>query len=204
MVAIYIEAYVEYKTNRLTKQKIFIDSGAYLCLARKEVLTQSKWKKSNLHRTRVTGFNEQRKELDVIAENVKVVLNKTIFKIPIIYQENKMKQLVLLGNNFLDHFKTQVVTYNNLSLQTPSNKWIILKRILPINTTRISKVMINRNNNLEELIRKHHELLKPNFGENPVKLWDKEKIYAEIKLINSNDIVRAKPIRYSPTDQKEF
>ena len=35
MVAIYIEAKVEYKPNKYIKQKMFIDSGADICLAKK-------------------------------------------------------------------------------------------------------------------------------------------------------------------------
>ena len=203
MVAIYIEADVEYKKYKFLKQKIFIDSGADLCLAKKEVLSSDKWEKSNIYRTRVSGFNEQKKELDIIAKNMRIILNKTIFSIPIVYQNN-MKQHILLGNNFLDHFKTHIVTTSTLSLQTPCNKWIVLKRVMPINSLRINNLRLERNNNLQELVEKYNKLLKPNFGEDPMKLWDKEKIYAEIKLKNPNDIIRSKPIRYSPSDQKEF
>ena len=160
MVAIYIEAYVEYKPGKMIKQKIFIDSGADLCLARKEVLISHRWKRSNIYKTRVTGFNEQKKELNTISRDMRIVLNKTIFKIPIIYQEDKMKQPILLGNNFLDHFKTQVITYDTLSLQTPCKKWITLKRILPEKIMNINKIMINRENYLQELTIKYHELLK--------------------------------------------
>lgn len=54
VVAIYIEANVEYKPNKYIKQKMFIDSGADICLAKKEVLIQHKWKRTKTHRIRVT------------------------------------------------------------------------------------------------------------------------------------------------------
>ena len=204
MVAIYIEAEVEYKPNKYIKQKMFIDSGADICLAKKEVLPQHRWKRTKAHRIRVTGFNEHMKELDIVAENVRFILNKTRFRLPIVYQENNMKQQMLLGNNFLDSFKTQVIKGDTISLLTPCDKWIVLKRLIPIRSIRINNIREERQHNLELLKQKYIELLKINFGENPMSLWDKEKIYAEIKLINPNDIVRSRPIRYSPTDQQEL
>ena len=86
MVAVYIESYVEHKPNKIILQKIFIDSGADICLAKKDVIAPYRWKKSNSHRIKVSGFNEHNKELDIIAEDVKIILDKLIIKIPIIYQ----------------------------------------------------------------------------------------------------------------------
>lgn len=204
MVAIYVEADVEYKPSKYIKQKMFIDSGADICLAKKEVFIQHKWKRTKTHRIRVTGFNEHMKELDIIAENVKFILDKTRFKLPIVYQENNMKQQIILGNNFLDSFKTQVIKQETISLLTPCGKWIVLKRIVPVKSISINNIRTERQTNLELLKKKYLEALKINFGEHPMKLWEKEKIYAEIKLINPNEIIRNRPIRYSPTDQKEL
>lgn len=204
MVAIYIEAKMEYSNNKMIARKMFIDSGADICLAKKDVFVIHKWKKSKDHRIRVAGFNENMKELDVVAENTRIILGKLMFKIPIIYQEDNLKQQVLLGNNFLDYFKTQIIRRDDISLLTPCGKWIVLKRILPTCSVEIKFLKLNRNHNLELLKKKYLEKLKINFGENPIALWDKDKVYAEIKLINANDIVRCTPIRYSPEDQKEF
>src|SRR4051812_23119399 len=133
-----------------------------------------------MHRTRVTGFDEQKKDLDTIAKNVRILLNKTIIKLPLVYKEEKLKQPVLLGNNFLDYFKTRVITQDTISLETPCNKWIILKRIHPLNIRGINSLTMERDNNLQKLKEKYYNLLKTNFGENALQLWDKEKIYAEI------------------------
>ena len=203
MVAIYIEAQVEYKPTKYIKQKIFIDSGADICLAKEEVFTQHKWKHTK-NRIIVTGFNNHKKEIDIIAENVRFILGKIRFRLPIIYQENNMKQQMLLGNNFLDSFKTQIIKQDRISLLTPCEKWIVLKRIIPVKSIEISNIKAERKINLELLKQKYLKALKINFGEHPMKLWEKEKIYAEIKLINPNDIIRNRPIRYSPTDQKEL
>ena len=183
MVAIYIEASVEYKPNEYIKQKMFIDSGADICLAKKEVLAQHRWKRTKTHKIRVTGFNEHMKELDIVAENVRFILNKTRFRLPIVYQEDNMKQKIILGNNFLDSFKTQVIKYNTISLLTPCDKWIILKRVIPVKSLRINNIIKEREQNLIILKQKYLELLKINFGENPMSLWEK-KGYEEIKLIN--------------------
>ena len=109
MVVIYIEASVEYKPNKYIKQKIFIDSGADICLATEEVFIQHKWKRTKTHKIRVTRFNEHSKELDIVAENVRFILGKTRFRLRMIYQKNNMKQQMILGNNFLDSFKTQII-----------------------------------------------------------------------------------------------
>jgi len=47
-------------------------------------------------------------------------------------------------------------------------------------------------------------LLQANFGDNPLKYWDKEKAYADIQLKDANTIVRVKPIRYNQQDELEF
>ena len=204
MVAIYIEASVEYKPNKYIKQKIFIDSGADICLATEEVFIQHKWKRTKTHKIRVTRFNEHSKELDIVAENVRFILGKTRFRLRMIYQKNNMKQQMILGNNFLDSFKTQIIKQDKISLLTPCEKWIILKRMVPVKSIGISNIKVERQTNLELLKQKYLKALEINFGEHLMKLWEKEKIYAEIKLINPNDIIRNRPIRYSPTDQKEL
>ena len=48
------------------------------------------------------------------------------------------------------------------------------------------------------------EKLRLSYTENPLKFWDKNQDYAEIKLKDENKIIRVKPMRYNPTDQDEF
>lgn len=62
------------------------------------------------------------KELDIIAENVRFILNKIRFRLPLVYQENNMRQQMILGNNFLDSFKTQIIKENTISLLTPCDR----------------------------------------------------------------------------------
>ena len=47
-------------------------------------------------------------------------------------------------------------------------------------------------------------LLQANFGDNPLKYWDKDKAYADIQLKDANTIVRVKPIRYNQQDELDF
>ena len=48
------------------------------------------------------------------------------------------------------------------------------------------------------------EKLKENFSNNPLKYWEKTKIYCKLEMIDTDNIIRVKPMIYSREDIDDF
>lgn len=48
------------------------------------------------------------------------------------------------------------------------------------------------------------EQLRENLGENPLKFWEKDKARCEILLKDPDNVIRVKPMWYTPPDREEF
>ena len=49
-----------------------------------------------------------------------------------------------------------------------------------------------------------HEKLKENFSDNPLKYWEKTKIYCRLKMIGPDKSIIVRPMIYSHEDIKYF
>ena len=48
------------------------------------------------------------------------------------------------------------------------------------------------------------EKLKENFSDNPLKYWEKTKIYCKLEIIDPNKIIRVRLLIYSQEDIEHF
>ena len=49
-----------------------------------------------------------------------------------------------------------------------------------------------------------YKKLKENFSNNPLKHWEKTKIYCKLEMIDHDQVIRVRPIIYSQEDIKDF
>ena len=95
--------------------------------------------------------------------------------------------------------------------KTPCNHWIKVPRILkPFrinydqNAQKRRKEKINTSITYKVTIHDTCEKLKENFSNNPLKYWEKTKIYCKLEMIDHDKIIRVRPIIYSQEDIKYF
>ena len=56
----------------------------------------------------------------------------------------------------------------------------------------------------EHIVDQQEKLCKELYFDNPLKFWDKDKIFAKITLLNPNTIIQVKQMVYTHQDIQEF
>lgn len=153
---------------------------------------------------------------DWSVKNAHIQIGDTIFKIPQIWKTDEMGVDILLGNNFL---------FQNVYIQSFYTYWLyhtlptikqvsrLLHPILrkPFHFQHSQRGDLPQVKSLKATIQdisleidQITDMFSDNFSEYPLALWEKDKIYAKIELIDESAIIRIKPMRYSQEDRLEF
>ena len=137
-------------------------------------------------------------------------MNK-IVKIGKVYQYDNIECDVILGNDFLQQFSIYQQTIYTIMFKTPCNHWIKVPKILKpsrINYDKNAKKWrtekINTSFTYKVTVHDTCEKLKENFSNNLLKYWEKPKIYCKLEMIDTDKIVRVRPMIYSQEYIKDF
>ena len=121
------------------------------------------------------------------------MIHNKIIKIGKVYKYDNIECDIILGNDFLQQFSIYQQTIYTILFKTFGNHWIRVPRILKpfrINYDqkarkwRIEK--INTSITYKVTVHDTCEKLKENFSDNPLKYWEKTKIYCKLEMIDPN------------------
>ena len=139
------------------------------------------------------------------------MIHNKIVKIGKVYQYHNIECDILLGNDFLQQFSIYQRTIYTIMFKTPCNHWIRLPRILkPFkinydqNARKWRTKKINKSITYKVTVHDTCEKLKENFSNNPLKYWEKTKIYCKLEMIDPDKIIIVRPIMYSQEDIEDF
>ena len=228
--SIYILIGLTYPDYKAEPFAAYIDSGSSLCLSKPDCFPLE------YHENLLPIQGKDISNKDIILHKgikyPKILIDKYIVKLPFIYFHTNRCD-ILLGNNFLQLFKT--IIQNNVShylcFKTPCNHWITAPRLtrafarktpipfiprsqrgdfpihLPIPRKHFDRPLLKLETRLLyklDLCAQVHKKLDSLYVENPLQFWDNNKIYATLELKYPNKIIRVKPMRHNELDVKEF
>ena len=139
------------------------------------------------------------------------MIHNKIIKIGKVYQYDNIECDIILGNDFLQQFVIYQQTIYIIIFKTPCNHWIRVPRILKhfkINYDQKARKLrtekINTFITYKVTVHDICENLKENFSNNPLKYWEKTKIYCKLEMINPDKIIKVRPMIYSQEDIEYF
>nr|WNH14479.1 reverse transcriptase [Physostegia virginiana caulimovirus 2] len=224
--SIYIEGQFSFEGYRKINIHCYVDTGASLCIASKNVIPPELWENTPKP-IQVKIANKEILELDKVCKNLQVKFESKIFTIHTVYQQETGIDLII-GNNFCRYYCPFVQTLDKIAftlgketiwipkvtkaLAVADDKFLEsykkYSKIQPKLGTNIWKEDIHSQDRYFLAIEKYQlieRLLDEVCSENPIdpkksKNWMK----ASIKLINPDTVIKVKPMRYSPKDRDEF
>ena len=111
----------------------------------------------------------------------------------------------------LQQFSIYQQTIYTILFKTPCNHWIKILRILkPFRINYDQKARkwrtkkINTSITYKVTVHDTCEKLKENFSNNPLKHWEKTKIYCKFEMMDPNKVIRVRPMIYSQEDIEDF
>ena len=142
--SIYILIGLTYPDYKAKPFAAYINSGSGLCLSKPDCFPQEYYE--NLPGIQGKDISNNDIILQKGIENPKILIDKYIVKLPFIYFDTTRCD-ILLGNNFLQSFKT--IIQNNVSyylhFKTPCNHWITTTRLKQAFARKTSIPYIPRN-----------------------------------------------------------
>lgn len=192
------------------------DTGANTCICKKDVLPEEKWEKIN--NKVLTGFNEEKNDVEYRANNIKIMIAREEFIIPYIYAMNNINADIIIGATFYNKYSPITIDmengiikftkkgniYPNYLVKYPRKKklekW---KKGNPSIVQPLENLQINQTteSGSEEL---NNILGEDIYGENPLEHWEKHKTKAKIELKDPEDNIYKPPMNYQESDYKEF
>ena len=140
-----------------------------------------------------------------------MLIHNKIVKIRKVYQYDNIECDIILGNDFLQQFLIYQQTIYTIIFKTPCNHWIRVPRLLkPFrinydqNTRKWKAEKINTFITYKVIVHDTCEKLKEDFSNNPLKYWEKTKIYCKLEIIDPDKIIRVRPMIYSQEDIEDF
>ena len=139
------------------------------------------------------------------------MIQNKIVKIGKVYQYNNIECDIILGNDFLQQFSIYQQKIYTIILKTPCDHWIRVPRILKpfkINYDKKARKWrtekINTSITYKITVQDTCKKLKENFSNNPLKYWEKTKIYCKLEMIDPDKVIRVRPMIYSQEDIEDF
>ena len=121
------------------------------------------------------------------------MIQNKIVKIENVYQYDNIECDIILGNDLLQQFSIYQQTIYTIMFKTLCNHWIRAYRILKhfrINYDQNAKKWrtekINTSITYKVTVHDTCEKLKENFSNNPLKYWEKIKIYCKLEMIDTH------------------
>ena len=183
-----------------------IDAGSEITIFKSFLLKE--WEKTKISIKCVTGNKEK---ITKQKENVEIMIQNKIVKIGKVHQYNNIECDIILGNDFLQQFSIYQQTIYTIILKTPCDHWIRVPRILkPFRINYNQKVRkwrtekINTSITYKITVQDTCKKLKENFSNNPLKYWEKTKIYCKLKMIDPDKVIRIQPMIYSQEGIEDF
>ena len=142
---------------------------------------------------------------------MEIMIHNKIVKIGKVYQYDNIEYDIILGNNFLQQFSIYQQTIYTIMFKTPCNHWISVPRIfkpfrinVDQNARKWKTEKINTSITYKVTVYDTCEKLKENFSDNPLKYWEKTKIYYRLEMIDADKIIKVRPMIYSHEDIENF
>jgi len=215
-IKICLEGYTPYDLTA------YIDSGCSVYFEKRALFPEFMWKKAkNILQVRIAdnsimSHNEAIEGLNMEIGGVQCI-------IPVLWATNQPSHDMIIGNNFQRLYspciqtKTQIIfTIKDHSIPIEKlNKAYTHQTIAFTQSQRGEKVIsaqreIALNISLlelsikEQLAEQQEKLCKELYSDNPLKYWDKDKIFAKITLLNPNTVILVKQMVYTHQDIQEF
>nr|CAC88781.1 putative polyprotein [Nicotiana tabacum] len=198
-----------------------VDTGAETNMCRHNCLPESKWEKLKTPIV-VTGFNNEGSMITYKARNIKIQIWDKILTIEEIYSYEFTNKDILLGMPFLDKLYPHIITKTHWWFTTPCKQKLGAKRVnnKVRKTTPWIKGSEKITQKLENIIQSNHNIeiiifsinkIKPLqdklellYNDNPLQGWEKHQTKIKIELIDENNIITQKPLKYNFNDLTEF